>query len=178
MTPTVARPARGTCNWKWPNNVTIIATDLNVNRTVHQHDGVIDIVVRELRHTEWVVLRIEFEDMKNDGGAYFPNVHQQVPSDRTALLTSVAIQDEQSRVTVLCDWPTKAYSPSPGVIQIEIQGNGEKELQRDEIRTLRVIPEDLDSLRDTRTEFSMSPYSKSLIEDFANGLELFIVSKS
>jgi hypothetical protein len=176
MTPTVARPARGTCNWQWPHNKTIIATDLNVNRTVGQHDGVVDVVVNDLIHTEGVVIfKMQFS-VENSGGAYFSNVHQQVSSldaGTKALMTSVAIQDSRARVTVLCDWPTKAYSPSPGIIQIEVMSNGQKELGRDEIRRIRVIPEDLDPLRDVSTEYALSPFSKRFIQDFASPLELF-----
>lgn len=178
MTPTVARPARGTCNWKWAlNKTTIVATDLIVNRTVEQHDGIIDVTVNDLIHTEGVViLKMQF-DVDNSGGAYFSNVHQLVPSDRTALMTSVAIQDDTSRVTVLCDWPTTAYSPSPGIIQIEILSNGQKELRKDQRRRLRIIPEGVDPLRDVSSEYSMSIYSKRFIEDFLHPLDLFLVKR-
>ena len=176
MTPTVARPPGGSCNWKLPHNTTIIATDMNVNRTVEQHDGIIDMSVNQLVHAEEVVvLKLQFYTIENAGGAYFSNIHQMVPSGRAALMTSIAIQDEGSRVIVLCDWPTKAYSPSPGIIQIEVLSNGQKELMKDETRLLRVIPEDLDPLRDDSTEFSLSPYSRRMIEDFLNPLELFLV---
>ena len=178
MTPTLSRPPIGNCNWKWPHNTTIIATDMNVNRTVDQHDGVIDMVIREVSHTEGVlIIRLEFAEIQNLGEAFFSNIYQQVPSGRTALMTSVAMQDDRSRVTVLCYWPTKAFSPSQGIIQIEVQSNGEKELLKDEIRMVRIIPEDVDPLRDVSTEYSLSPYAKRMMEDFFNPLELFVMER-
>ena len=174
LTPTLSAGARGNCNHHWPNNATIKAGDMIVNRTALEHDGVIDLRVDEVNHAEGeLVVRLEFA-VQNSGGAYFINVHRLVPSDMAPLMTSVAIQDDRSRVTVVCDWPTRAWSPSEGIIQIAFQTSDEAPLLKDETRTIRVIPEDVDQLRGVRTEYSLSPFTKRMIEDFSKPLELFL----
>jgi hypothetical protein len=175
MTPTLSRDARGTCNHNWRNNATIKASDMNVNRTALQHDGVVDLRVDQVSHAEEeLVVRLEFP-VKNSGGAFFSNVHQLVPSDMVSLMTSIAIQDDRSRVTIVCNWPTRVWSPSEGIIQIAVQSSDEAPQLKDETRTIRIIPEDVDPLRDVRTEYSLSPYAKRVIEDFSKPLELYII---
>jgi hypothetical protein len=175
LTPTLSMGTRGNCNYHWPHNATIKAGNMIVNRTALQHDGVIDMHVDEVSHAEGeLVVRLEFA-VQNSGGAYFINVHRLVPSDMAPLMTSVAIQDDRARVTVMCDWPTRAWSPSEGIIQIAVQTSDEAPLLKDETRTIRVIPEDVDQLRDVRTEYSLSPYAKRMIEDFSKPLELFLI---
>ena len=175
MTPTISQYPRGGCSKREPRNGIVNSTDLRVNRTMLQHDGITDIVIHEANHTEGeLVIRLDF-DVQNLDGAHFTNVHQLVPSDRVPIMTSLAIQDDRQRVTVICDWPAKVASPGEGIIAITVQKDGESPLLKDETRIIRVIPEDLDPARDVRSEYSLSHYTRRMIEDFSNPLELFAV---
>jgi hypothetical protein len=177
MTPTLSLGEKGACNHNWPNNKTINAMDMNVHRTAVQRDGSVDLRVDQVSHEEEeLVVRLEFP-VKNSGGAFFSNIHRLVPSDMSSLMTSVAIQD-RSRVTIVCDWPTRAWSPGEGILQIAVQTSDEAPLLKDETRTIRIIPEDVDPLRNVRTEYSLSPYARRMIEDFSKPLELYIIIQS
>jgi hypothetical protein len=177
MTPTLSLGEKGACNHNWPNNKTINAMDMNVHCTAVQRDGSVNLRVDQVSHEEEeLVVRLEFP-VKNSGGAFFSNIHRLVPSDMSSLMTSVAIQD-RSRVTIVCDWPTRAWSPGEGILQIAVQTSDEAPLLKDETRTIRIIPEDIDPLRNVRTEYSLSPYARRMIEDFSKPLELYIIIQS
>jgi hypothetical protein len=149
-----------------------VSDDVKVHRTVLQHDGVTDISIHNIEIVQGdVALQLEF-DVRNSEGAYFPNTHRLVQTERGPLVSSISIQDDFSKVTVLANWETRITSPVEGVIEILVQEDGES-AHPDQERRIRVITEDMNSLHDKMTEFFPSPFCKLMTKDFVDPLETF-----
>ena len=153
----------------------------NVTRSVVAHDGVIDFAIHATeseRDSGELLLRLQFRNgLQNMQGAHFPHVHTLVDnSPHSSLYSSVAVQDADSRVTVLANWPTLVTSTLKGYIDILIQTNGnDRVVQGDETRRIRVVMENMDPLRDVPSEYYMSYYTNKMVRDFMDPLELYYV---
>lgn len=149
--------------------------EFHIERTVEAHYGVIDLVINHISRPAAggdFILQLEF-GVKNDGGASFRNPHILVETVHGPLCTSVAIQDEQSKVTVLANFETEFITTKEGTIGIVVSGGSEGSLQEDEIRRVRVVVEDRDVIHDKVSEYYPSSYGKKVIHDFIDPLEFF-----
>eukprot|EP00540_Astrosyne_radiata_P023336 CAMPEP_0116848566 /NCGR_PEP_ID=MMETSP0418-20121206/15076_1 /TAXON_ID=1158023 /ORGANISM="Astrosyne radiata, Strain 13vi08-1A" /LENGTH=91 /DNA_ID=CAMNT_0004480167 /DNA_START=40 /DNA_END=315 /DNA_ORIENTATION=- len=89
-------------------------------------------------------------------------------------MTSIAIQDQSSRVTLICNWSAQVkYPNTDGILQVEILGDKETSLLEEETRRIRLIVEDVDHLRDVASEYAMSPFAKMHLQDFLDPVALF-----
>jgi hypothetical protein len=152
----------------------------HVNRTLSIHDSIVDLLLYSVNiNTGSLVLRLEIP-IRNYEGAYFRNVHQTITTQDDFWFSSIAIQDRMSRLTVLCNWPTKVSSPDAGRIDIPIQElNDDKDVHSfPEVRMIRIILEDLTSNKDVMTEYAPTPFAKPLMEDFLEPLELYYNSQT
>lgn len=144
-----------------------------------------------------ILLRLDFKDgVHNLDGASFLHPHQTFAAEKNAsshipLTSSIAIQDDSTRVTVLANWVTKVSTPAmEGIIDLlvlephsigsneKIEGkDGEPDYFRrfldNETRRIRVIMEDVNGLRDVPSEYSVSPYARLMIQDFLDPIELY-----
>lgn len=158
---------------------TIEMDGYKVEREVSEHDGVVDIVVQSVEKesvNEPVTLRLHV-DVRNSEGAYFRNPHTLVSTSRGPWISSAAIQDEFSKVTVLTSWETSVHSPQEGILEVSILKENESfPTNNDGVRRIRVILEDVNMLHDKMTEHFPSSYAKVMIQDFVDPLELFYVS--
>lgn len=149
-----------------------------LSRTVIQHDGVVDMQVSDLEKNgleEDVVLRLEVA-VRNSEGAHFPHTHTLVQTIRGPLVSSASVQDEKLKVTVLANWMTEVRSPKQGVIEVVVLHKDEA-VAADEVRRIRVITEDVNTLHDKMTEYFPSPYGKMMIKDFVDPIELLFASE-
>jgi Glycosyltransferase family 10 (fucosyltransferase) C-term len=149
-----------------------------LTRTMSQHDSIVDIIIPEAKSTNGELLLRLHVPINNWEGAHFRHVHQMIASQNVALYSSIAIQDSTSRMTVLTNWPTQLRSPTHGIVEIVVQETSEEKLFTNEIRRIRILIEDISSLRDVKTEYGTSPFAMPLIQDFLNPLELFYVAAS
>ena len=148
----------------------------SVTRTVSHHDSIVDFIIPQMESKNVLVtLRLKIP-IDNFEGAYFRNVHQMIPSNHTSMYSSLAIQDRRSRMTVLSNWPALMRSPTTGIVHIEMQTVYEASLRNNEIRRVRIVLEDISSLRDVKTEYVVTPFAEPLIQDFLDPLELFYLS--
>jgi len=150
---------------------------LQVERSIESHDGVTDLVIKHVSRPNSngdFIIRLEF-GVKNVDGASFRHPHTLVSTIHGPLCSSVAIQDERSRVTVLANWETEIVSSKEGTIEIVIHSDSEGTLQEDETRRIRVIMEDSNpnGIHDKLTEYYPSSFGKQMIHDFVDPLELF-----
>lgn len=147
-----------------------------VHRTIVQHDGVADMIIKDIEteHTEGeFILRLNFPGVRNSDGACFHNTHTLVQATRNPIVSSASIQDEFSKVTILADWVTEVTSPSEGVMEVVIQGTKDGEIKKDFPKRIRVISEGVSKIHDKMTEFFPSSFSKRMIKDFTDPLEVF-----
>lgn len=175
--------------------------DISLTRTVSSHDnGVIDMEItdiRSLRNKGRIVLRLDFHDeIHNVEGAHVSHPHQLLSAshyvtDHIPLMSSIAIEDSRTRVTVLANWATELMTPSlESTIDVLIQdlrtaGQDESQkdpdtgfysrLSADDTRRIRLIVEDVNALRDVPTEYSISPFASQMIKDFLDPLMYFYV---
>jgi Glycosyltransferase family 10 (fucosyltransferase) C-term len=148
-----------------------------VDRSVVQHDGVVDITIRNIQRendSQEVTLRF-YVNVRNSEGAFFRDSHTLVPTMRGSLASSATIQDEYAKVTVLADWETAIRSNEEGSIDIPILRNGES-WGTEETRRIRVIVEDMNPLHDKMTEFFPSSYGTIMTQDFVDPVELFFAA--
>jgi hypothetical protein len=147
-----------------------------VERTVESHDGVTDLVIDHLSRPSAdsadLLLRLEF-DLNNVDGAFFSNPHTLVSTIRGPLYSSIGIQDERSKVTVLANWETQMRSTCEGTIEVVVYSSTEGTLQEGELRRIRVIVEDLNTIQDKMTEYFPSSFGNLMIHDFVDPLELY-----
>lgn len=182
----------------------IIFDEVSVDRTIATHDnGIIDMTIadiKSLEETRQVVLRVDFRStILNVDGANIMQPHQAMlkeenPSGHVPLISSIAIQDGKTRVTILANWVADLRSVAQeGVIDILIknlqQPSGKKSLGepdretgyfprllKDEILKIRFIIEDVNLLRDSATEYSVSPFARLMMRDFLDPLMFFQVN--
>ena len=151
-----------------------------------------DDVVNHLPGGDDLILRLELPRMKNDEGASFPHVHTQIPvtsssssssssfRDSITMISSMAIQDRSIRVTVLANWPEASFSTKGrhGLVHVMIPQHSSRQppkvMNRDETYRIRIILEELDSLRDVPTEYVMSHVATVMTRDFLDPLEFYI----
>lgn len=155
----------------------IEANDFKVHRTVAMHDGVTEIMVKEVDQDDehrHIVLKLTFT-VENFDGAYFKNTHALEPTSRPQTVSSASIQDGSVKVTVLSDWATGISSPSEGVLEIFIQNPNEARPGGDRPKRVRIIHEDYDGKNDKMTEFYPSVFCKKMMKDFIEPLELFYI---
>lgn len=154
-----------------------------VERSIFQHDGVIDIFVNNIERetmTQDLVLRLNFPGMQNSDGANFGNTHTTLKDlNHGPIATSISIQDDFSKITILADWSTSITSPVEGTVEIVVVEQQENEdqpespLQPNIPRRVRVILEDMDIINDKMTEYFPSPFAKRMIKDFVDPLEVY-----
>jgi hypothetical protein len=152
--------------------------DWKVVRSVVQHDSIADITIQEVEAgstSDKVTLTFEFKDVNNTEGAFFRNSHTLVKTERGMLVSSATIQDHKTKVTVLANWVTAVSSPRQGVIEVVVQCEDTPDIHKDEVRRIRVITEDMGQLHDKMTEYFPSSFSKRMIQDFVDPLEVFYV---
>lgn len=148
--------------------------DWSVTKSMIQHDGVTDITIHDVQSTgEEITLTFSFKDVNNTEGAFFSNSHTLVGAERGMLVSSATIQDHKSKVTVLANWETKVWSPQQGLIHVVVQAKNAPALHSDEVRRIRLITEDMGQLHDKMTEFFPSTFSRQMILDFVDPLEVF-----
>ena len=140
-----------------------------------QHDSVTDITIHDVQGSEEdeITLTFAFKDLLNTEAAFFRNSHTQVETERGMLMSSATLQDHKSKVTLLANWETKVWSPEQGLIRVVIRNVGDSPLHADEVRRIRLITEDIGQLHDKMTEYFPSSFSKKLIQDFVDPLEVF-----
>jgi Glycosyltransferase family 10 (fucosyltransferase) C-term len=151
---------------------------LKLTRNVVTHDNVIDLHFSKFEKEALgsdLVIRLDLP-IFNPEGAYFPNPHVLVQTERAAAASSIAVQDSKSKITLLASWHTAISVKVNGTVEILIRhGNEEMQHDLDEIRRLRVIIEDMSELSDKRTEYFPSSFAKMHIKDFVDPLELFFI---
>jgi hypothetical protein len=153
------------------SEATIETEHYKVTRKVMQHDQITDILVSQVEasdSTEKVILRLEF-DVTNFEGAYFPQSHSLVPSQKASRVSSASIQDMHSRVTILADWTTSIYSPKEGVMEVVLPASSDEDITR----RIRVIMEDVETLHYKLTEFFPFSFGKMMVKDFLDPVELY-----
>ena len=154
-----------------------------IDRLLVEHDGVVDLIVKQIQRESMMqalVLRLNFAGLQNSEGASFSNSHTTVKDlIHGPIVSSMSIQDEFSKVTILADWVTSITSPAEGVVDIVILEQHENEerpespLWPDIPRRVRVIVEDMDVVNDKMTEHFPSPFAKRMIKDFVDPLEIY-----
>ncbi|KAI2490662.1 alpha-(1-_3)-fucosyltransferase [Fragilaria crotonensis] len=162
------------------NSTQVFQSDglFSLTRTVSQHDTIVDFIIPEIKSQKGnVVLRLEV-GIENWDGSHFRDVHQSIASHHVSFHSSVAIQDRFSRMTVLANWPTQLRSPARGIIEVVVLGPDEESLLMNEVRQIRILLEDISSLRDVKTEYGATPFAKPLMQDFLDPLELYFVTPS
>ena len=150
--------------------------DWKIVKSVVQHDSVTDITIQEVdtsNEGDEIVLTFEFKDVNNTEGGFFRNSHTLVPTERGMFSSSATIQDHKSKVTVVASWVTTVSSPEQGKIQVIIQNKDIPSLHKDEVRRIRIITEDMGQLHDKMTEYFPSSFSKRIVQDFVDPLEVF-----
>jgi hypothetical protein len=153
-----------------------------VERSLLEHDGIIDLIVNDIQREstmQELVLRLNFVGLRNSDGASFRNTHTLV-KDLThgPVVSSMSIQDDFSKVTILTDWVTSITSPAEGVVEIVVLEQHENEEQPKSPlspipKRVRVIVEDMDVVNDKMTEYFPSPFAKRVIKDFVDPLEIY-----
>jgi Glycosyltransferase family 10 (fucosyltransferase) C-term len=188
---------------KFFSEQTIEYDEISVIRKITSHDnGVIDIAItsiKSLRTKLKVLLRLNFRGIANVDGAHIQHPHQLLgmennPSEHIALMSSIAIQDDTTRATILTNWVTDLKTPKlEGIVdilvkdltksdgQVSYEGRIKDEkgylprLVKDEVLRIRIILEDVNRLRDATTEYNVSPYAHQFIADFLEPLMFFMI---
>lgn len=147
-----------------------------ISRTIMGHDGVIDMALDALDTKTAdanLVLRLETA-VKNPGLAHFQNPHITMAAVHTPLVSSISLQDERSRITVLASWDTEFSNPEEGIVELVVQESGGDDIMlADEKRRIRVVLEDVNNLQDKTTEFFPSSFLNMMANDFVDPLLLF-----
>jgi len=147
-------------------------------RKVSQHDGVTDFIITEYKNknldTE-VVLRLKFPGVRNPDGACFYNTHTLVPTTRGAKVSSASIQDNLVKVTIIADWETSVRSTGEGIMEIVIQKENDQTLEDEPSKRVRIIIEEMSPIHDKMTEYLPSSFSKLMIKDFVDPVDIFFV---
>jgi hypothetical protein len=175
---TLATRAKGSTSCDGRDNALLGVFD-SVDRFIEAHDGVTDLVFNKINRPKEngdFILRLEC-GVKNAIGTYFRNPHSLVSTVRGPLYSSIAIQDERSKVTVLANWETEMLGTAEGTIEIMLHGKDKGDLHQDEQRRLRVIVEDMSYLHDKMTEYFPSSFGKLMIKDFVDPLQVFYDEK-
>jgi len=170
------------CSVSAVSNIDIEST-YKVDRSLFEHDGVTDLIVNKIERESMendLVLRLNFVGVQNSEGASFLHAHTTV-KDLTygSIVSSISMQDQFSKVTILADWVTSIKSPREGVVEIVVVARDEnREETTDPLtpnipRRIRVIVEDMDVINDKMTEYFPSPFAKRMIKDFVDPLELY-----
>eukprot|EP00978_Attheya_sp_CCMP212_P002672 scaffold5469_cov54-Attheya_sp.AAC.4 len=178
---------------------TVLLNRLGLRRSIEEHDGVIDLVVRPhggnipngLRtpaKAKFLVLRLE-TSIQNSGGVYFtinesnpqPVAHRfnrtqsiNMSHIKNTRMTALIIQDETSRISVLSSRGTYMISPKVGVVDVMISANNSTLLGRPQ--TVRVLIEDVDPLHYKKSEVTLSHFGKEMIEELANPVEMYYLA--
>lgn len=176
--------------------------DIALTRVAATHDnGVIDIAItdiKSLRQNLKIVLRLAINGIRNVEGAHIIEPHQVLqheenPSENIPVMSSIAIQDDKTRATILTNWVTNLSTPNDEgrvdilIRNLKIPGDGsprtpkreerddpkQPRLMQDEVLRIRVILEDVNELRDGWTEFNLSPFARLMISDFLDPLMFF-----
>ena len=180
----------------------MVFDEVSLDRTITMHDnGLIDMAIENLKsleETRKVLLRLDFLDtIDNVDGAHILQPHQLMLNEKNVsphvpLISSIAIQDRNSRVTILTNWLADLSCPKQhSNVDILVknlktskgrQTFGEpdaetgfiRRLQEDEVLRIRVIIEDVNTLRDVASEYSVSPYARLMMQDFLDPLMFFL----
>jgi Glycosyltransferase family 10 (fucosyltransferase) C-term len=185
---------------KYFSEQTMEYDELSVTRKITSHDnGVIDIAItsiKSLRTKLKVLLRLNFRRIANVDGAHIQHPHQLLgiennPSKHIPLMSSIAIQDDTTRATILTNWVTDLKTPKlEGIVDILVKDLAKSEgqvshmkdekghvprLMKDEVLRIRIILEDVNRLRDAATEYNVSPYAHQFIADFLDPVMFFMV---
>lgn len=152
---------------------TVEKDDWSVTKSVVQHDSVTDIVIHQVSTSDELTLTLAFEDVNNTEAAFFKNSHTLVATERGMFMSSATVQDHKSKITILANWETNVWSPKQGVLKVMVQAKNAPEIHEDEVRRIRIITEDMGQLHDKMTEYFPSSFSKRMIKDFVDPLEVF-----
>lgn len=147
------------------------------HRQVSHHDGVTDFFITDLKNENIdneVILRLNFPGVRNPEGACFYNTHTLIPTTRGAKVSSASIQDNLVKVTIVANWETSVRSIDEGIIEIVIQKGNHNSIEDDSPpKRLRIIIEDTSPIHDKMTEYLPSSFSKLMVKDFIDPLEIF-----
>lgn len=147
------------------------------HRQVSHHDGVTDFFITDLKNENIdneVILRLNFPGVRNPEGACFYNTHTLIPTTRGAKVSSASIQDNLVKVTIVANWETSVRSIDEGIIEIVIQKGNDNSIEDDSPpKRLRIIIEDTSPIHDKMTEYLPSSFSKLMVKDFIDPLEVF-----
>jgi len=148
------------------------------NRKVFQHDGVTDFIITESKKknldTE-IILRLKFPGVRNPDGACFYNTHTLVPTTRGAKVSSASIQDNLVKVTIIVDWITSVRSTGEGIMELVMHKENDQSLQDESPKRVRIIIEEMSPIHGKMTEYLPSSFSKLMIKDFVDPVEVFFV---
>ena len=173
-------------------DISIETEAFKLKRSIALHDGVIDISLTDIEHlgehkNHEITFRMKFPGIRNSEGASFHNTHtleKDASKYGRSTTSSMSIQDEFVKVTVLVDWQTDMTSAGEeGVIEIVVLNNQEtSDTAADEEenipRRIRIITEDTSELHDKMTEFFPSSFAKKMTTDFVDPLEIFYADSS
>jgi len=145
----------------------------SVVKSMVQHDGVTDIIIHDVQGGEEILLTFAFQQLNNTEAAFFANSHTLVETERGMLMSSATLQDHKSKVTLVANFETRIWSPQQGVVRVVVHTKNEPALHEDEVRKMRLITVDMGQLHDKMTEYFPSSFSKQMIQDFVDPLEVF-----
>ena len=152
-----------------------------IERWIWHHSGFTDLTIRSTRTTESLVLRLQVP-IWNHEGALFRHVHTTLhpPAVRTAFVSSVAIQDERSKLTVLTNVASTTFvSPQAGWLDVQLQPPMAESTTNDNHPReykIRIVTEDFNTLTDKLTEYDASAHAQMAMRDFIDPLDVFYVA--
>ena len=152
-----------------------------MERWVWHHDGFTDMTFRPTSENEDgtpLVLQLQV-NVLNHEGALFRDIHTLIAKAvRTPFVSSAAIQDNRSKVTVLTNFVvTEFRSPKTGVLELQIPTTSSPTSAANELK-LRIITEDFNEVQDKLTEYFPSAYAEMAMKDFIDPIEVFYVASS
>jgi len=178
-------------SWVSSGGDTIIGADLNgdgksitvtetsieklIDRSIQYHDNVFDISFTNFGSESPqndLIMRMKLP-VENFEGSFFHHPHTIIETVRGASCSSIAIQDEYSKVIVVSNWQTEIVSGGEGVIDVVVHGGESINYGKNIHRQIRVIIEDMSELHDKSTEFYPSSFAKQMVQDFIDPLELY-----
>ncbi len=148
-----------------------------IHRRLVNHDGVTDLLIAKIERASTkhkLVLRLHFSGVRNSDAAHFANSHTTVAGlEHGPSVTSVSIQDDFTKVTIVVDWVTIISCPREGVLEVVVAEEDENAERPNISKRLRVIVEDINAIHDKMTEYFPSSFATRMIKDFVDPLEVY-----
>ena len=171
-TTTTSTTSTTACSKEESSSSSTVTIGRHLQRTVvSSYDGVTDFTFSSSSDNNNAaasdtVLTLTFPHVHNVHGAFFRHPHTRIPNGtrRTPWVSSITIQDDRTKVTVLSDGVLDLTSPAEGVIRIPIPTAHPDRL--------RVIVEHMGE-QDKRTEFFPSPFGQRMMLDFVDPVEYY-----